>query len=81
MLSLVRTGEIACIVVKDLSRFGRNYLEVGDYLEHLFPFLGVRFIAVNDHYDSADYTGSTGGLDVALKTWFIKDTARNYLKR
>lgn len=67
MLSLVRTGEIACIVVKDLSRFGRNYLEVGDYLEHLFPFLGVRFIAVNDHYDSADYTGSTGGLDVAFK--------------
>ena len=67
MLGLVRTGEITCIIVKDLSRFGRNYLEVGDYLEHLFPFLGVRFIAVNDHYDSADYTGSTGGLDVAFK--------------
>ena len=67
MMERVRTGEIACIIVKDLSRFGRNYLEVGDYLEHLFPFLGVRFIAVNDHYDSNDYTGSTGGLDVAFR--------------
>ena len=49
MMELVRTGDIYCILVKDLSRFGRNYLEVGDYLEHLFPFLGVRFIAVDDH--------------------------------
>lgn len=67
MMDLVRTGEVSCILVKDLSRFGRNYLEVGDYLEHLFPFLGVRFIAVNDHYDSNDYVGSTGGLDVAFR--------------
>ena len=48
MLSLVRKGEIRCIIVKDISRFGRNYLEVGDYLEQIFPFLGVRFIAIND---------------------------------
>lgn len=67
MLELIRSGDVACIIVKDLSRFGRNYLEVGDYLEHLFPFLGVRFIAVNDHYDSNDYVGSTGGLDVAFR--------------
>ena len=51
MLSLVRAGKICCIVVKDLSRFGRNYLEVGDYLEQIFPFMGVRFIAINDGYD------------------------------
>lgn len=44
-----------------------NYLEVGDYLEHLFPFLGVRFLSINDHYDSNDYMGSTGGLDVAFR--------------
>lgn len=67
MLSLIRSGEIRCVVVKDLSRFGRNYLEVGDYLEHIFPFLGLRFIAINDHYDSADYKGTTGGVDVAFR--------------
>ena len=47
MLNLVREGKIQIIIVKDLSRFGRNYLEVGNYLEHLFPYLNVRFIAVN----------------------------------
>lgn len=67
MLSMARSGEIACIIVKDLSRFGRNYLEVGDYLEHIFPFLGVRFIAVNDHYDSSNYIGTTGGIDIAFR--------------
>lgn len=67
MMDRIRAGDVTCIVVKDLSRFGRNYLEVGDYLEHLFPFLGVRFIAVNDHYDSQNYVGSTGGMDVAFR--------------
>lgn len=67
MLSMVRSGRITCIIVKDLSRFGRNYLEVGDYLEHIFPFLNVRFIAVNDHYDSNSYIGTTGGIDVAFR--------------
>ena len=45
MIEAARQGEVTCIVVKDLSRFGRNYLDVGDYLEHIFPFLGVRVIA------------------------------------
>lgn len=52
MLEDVKKGIIDCIIVKDLSRFGRNYIEVGRYLEKLFPMLGVRFIAVNDNYDS-----------------------------
>ena len=59
LLNLVREGKIQIIIVKDLSRFGRNYLEVGDYLEHLFPYLNVRFIAVNDHYDSNAYNRLT----------------------
>ena len=52
MMEDVKKGKIDCIIVKDLSRFGRNYIEVGRYLEKLFPMLGVRFIAVNDNYDS-----------------------------
>ena len=52
MMAEVKAGKINCIVVKDLSRFGRDHLGVGEYLEQLFPFLGVRFIAINDHYDS-----------------------------
>ena len=52
MMEDIRKRKIDCVIVKDLSRFGRNYLEAGDYLEKVFPFLGVRFIAVNDHYDS-----------------------------
>jgi len=52
LMEKVREGEVDCIVVKDLSRFGRNYVEAGYYLEKIFPYLGVRFVAVNDHYDS-----------------------------
>lgn len=53
--------------MKDFSRFGRGYIELGDYLERIFPFMGVRFISINDHYDSNDYKGTTGGLDVVMK--------------
>ena len=52
MMADVKAGKINCIVVKDLSRFGRNYLDSGEYIEKIFPFLGVRFIAINDNYDS-----------------------------
>lgn len=52
MMDSVRNREADCIVVKDLSRFGRNYVETGYYLEKIFPYLGVRFVAVNDHYDT-----------------------------
>lgn len=48
----IRMGKIDCVIVKDLSRFGRNYLEVGNYIEKIFPFLGVRFIAVADGFDT-----------------------------
>ena len=67
MIDLTKQGEIGCIVVKDLSRFGRDYLEVGDYLEHIFPFLGIRFISVNDHYDSYNHDGKTVGMDIAFR--------------
>lgn len=68
MIELAKKGKINCIIVKDFSRFGRDYVELGNYLEQLFPFMGVRFISVNDNYDSADLAdGTTGGLDVAFK--------------
>ena len=51
MMEDVKEGRTNCIIVKDLSRFGRNYLDAGEYIEKIFPFLGVRFIAVNDNYD------------------------------
>lgn len=69
MMEMVRSGEIICIVVKDFSRFARNYIDAGDYLEHIFPMMGVRFISINDHYDSNNYIGTTGGMDVAFRNF------------
>lgn len=67
LLKQVRHGIISCVLVKDFSRFGRNYIEVGNYLEQVFPFLGVRFISVNDCFDSSvtEYPGEF--IDVAFK--------------
>lgn len=67
MMSLVRERQIDCIMVKDLSRFGREYLEVGAYLELILPLFGTRFIAVNEGFDSRNYIGTTGGLELALR--------------
>ena len=52
MLDDIRKGVVNCVIVKDLSRFGRNYIEAGRYIEKIFPMLGVRFIAVTDGFDS-----------------------------
>ena len=54
MMEEIRAGQVDCVIVKDLSRFGRNYIEAGNYIERVFPFIGVRFIAINDSYDSTD---------------------------
>lgn len=67
MMSDVRQGIINCIIVKDLSRFGREYLEAGSYIEKVFPFLGVRFISINDKYDSEDPACSRELLNISLK--------------
>ena len=52
MMRAVKAGKINCIIVKDLSRLGRNYIETGNFLERICPKLGVRFISINDQYDS-----------------------------
>lgn len=67
LLNLVREGTITCIIVKDFSRFGRDSLEVGYFMEKVFPLYGVRFISINDDFDSGKFHGDTGGLDVAFK--------------
>lgn len=67
MLRQAREGKIQCIIVKDISRFGRDYLLVGNYLTKIFPFLGVRFISLNDNYDSARES-DVDSLDTSVKT-------------
>ena len=67
MMAEVKAGKINCIVVKDLSRFGRDHLGVGEYLEQLFPFLGVRFIAINDNYDSLHSNAESDELVIPFK--------------
>ena len=67
LMNDVRAGKIDCIVVKDLSRFGRNYKETGNYLERIFPFLDVRFVAVSDNFDTLTAERSQGGYIVPLK--------------
>ena len=67
MLDDIRQKRINCVVVKDLSRFGRNYVEAGKYLEVVFPMFKVRFIAVNDNIDSIDNPTSINNVIVPFK--------------
>lgn len=68
LLKQVKKGSVKCILVKDMSRFSRDYIELGTYLNQIFPFMGVRFIAVNDHYDSRQQNGNAIGIDTAFQT-------------
>jgi DNA invertase Pin-like site-specific DNA recombinase len=67
MMNEVENHRIDCIIVKDLSRLGRNYIETGKYLERIFPMLEVRFIAINDNYDSVSGTGDADQIIVPFK--------------
>ena len=69
MVEAAKKKQFDCIVVKDLSRLGRNYIETGRYLERIFPTLGVRFIAVLDNYDSSK-NDESGQLLIAFKNIF-----------
>lgn len=66
MIEDAKRGEIQIIIVKDLSRLGRDYIDVGDYIEQIFPLLGIRLIAVNSNYDSDQYVGNTMGLELGI---------------
>ena len=67
LLDQIREGKINCIIVKDFTRFGRNSIEVGYFMEMVFPLYGVRFISINDNFDSDTLHGDTGGINVAFK--------------
>ena len=62
LIEMVRENKIDCIIVKDFSRFGRNSIETGYFLERVFPLFRTRFISVSDDYDSNNYKGDTGGI-------------------
>lgn len=67
LLSLAKQGIVTTIIVKDLSRFARNYIELGNYTERIFPYIGVRFISINDNYDSDTIANKMPGIDMAFK--------------
>lgn len=67
MMEAVKNKEINCIIVKDFSRLGRNFIETGKYIEKVFPFMGVRFISINDNYDSAQPKTASDDLIVPVK--------------
>lgn len=67
MVSQLEAGQIDCVVVKDLSRFGRNFVEAGRYIDQIFPTMGIRFIAVNDHYDSINGRTSSDRILIPFK--------------
>lgn len=81
MMDDVRNGKINCICVKDLSRFGRDYLETGNYIETIFPFKGVRFISVNDHFDTEQDYNENKSLEIALKNLINDMYAKDISKR
>lgn len=67
MMADIRRHKINCVIVKDFSRFGRNYIETGNYMEKIFPFFNVRFISVSDGYDSHRTQGENDILAIHLK--------------
>lgn len=67
MIDDIKAGRVNCVLVKDLSRFGRNYVESGRYLETFFPLMGIRFISVNDHIDSYADPNSLSNIMIPMK--------------
>ncbi len=77
LLEMMEQGKVAMLITKDLSRLGRNYIEVGNYTEMLFPRWNVRYIAVNDNYDSLYSEGNEfAPFKNLFNEWFARDTSK-----
>jgi len=76
----IRSGRINCIIVKDISRLGRHFLQTSEFVERIFPDMGVRLICINDNYDSSDADADTNSLMLPLKMvmndYYVKDIAK-----
>lgn len=81
MIDDAKRGYIGTIIVKDLSRFGRDYIGVGDYIEQILPSLGVRLIAINSRYDSAEQGASIVSLDVSISNMINNMYSRDLSKK
>lgn len=77
LMEQIKAGSLNCIIVKDLSRFGRNYIEVGNYLEQIFPFMGVRFISIADSLDSYGNPGQMNTIMVPFKNLINDEYCRD----
>lgn len=77
LLEDMRNGNITCVIVKDLSRLGRNYIEVGNYIEQVFPLFNIRFIAINDFVDSFKNPSSTNTILVPFKNLINDEYCRD----
>ena len=78
MMNDIRAGKVTCVIVKDLSRLGRNMIESGEYIEQIFPRMGVRFISVNDRFDSLR---DDADISVQLKNFANEAYARDISKK
>ncbi len=80
LLEDIKSKKINCIIVKDLSRFGRNYIQINEYLDKIFPLLNIRFIAINDDYDSINNKNISLNMDISFKniiySYYIKDLSK-----
>ena len=80
MIAMVKKNEVKTILVKDLSRFARDYIESGAYIEQIFPFMQVRFISVNDNYDSKNNENGISSLEIPFKNlvydYYSKDISQ-----
>lgn len=84
MLDKIKSRMVEIIIVKDFSRFGRDYIELGRYIDMIFPFMNIRFIAINNQYDSNDYKNRTPGIEVPFQNlvydFYSEDLSANIKK-